>query len=172
MNRSKANSRVHRELVHKPLPETRRRMKSVRQAHTNIEREVRSVLFRLGLRFRVNRIVVPGSRRRADVVFAKSRLAIFIDGCFWHSCPQHKTMPKTNTRWWRAKLAANVKRDRDSDRELRKYGWKVIRVWEHQCTDTVARRVLKALADRKRHSNPNSNAPRARQAHRAKPAPR
>jgi DNA mismatch endonuclease (patch repair protein) len=77
-------------------------------------------------------------RRRVDIVFPRRRIAVFVDGCFWHSCPIHRTVPKTNRDWWVAKLAANEARDRASDAQLQQAGWTVLRFWEHQDSVAVA----------------------------------
>ncbi len=82
---------------------------------------------------------------RPDIVFTRSRLAVFIDGCFWHSCPTHGNQPRTNTDYWRGKLAINVARDRAIDEELAASGWKVLRAWEHEPPANVAASVLEAL---------------------------
>jgi DNA mismatch endonuclease (patch repair protein) len=71
-------------------------------------------------------------RRRADVLFTRRRIAVFVDGCFWHACPLHGTAPQNNGEWWRAKLARNVARDRDTDQRLDDLGWVVLRFWEHE----------------------------------------
>jgi DNA mismatch endonuclease (patch repair protein) len=86
-----------------------------------------------------------GKRRRADVVFTRAKLAVFVDGCFWHGCPTHGTWPKNNAAWWRAKIEANQRRDRDTDRALRQAGWTVFRFWEHTDSKSAARRVRMAL---------------------------
>ena len=88
---------------------------------------------------------VQGLRRRADLVFPRSRLAVYVDGCFWHSCPQHATFPKNNAQWWAEKLAGNVARDRDTDEKLIAAGWTVVRVWEHEAATAAADRVEAAL---------------------------
>src|SRR5687767_7553838 len=88
----------------------KRRMQRTRQKGTSCELTLRSTLHRMGLRFRVQ-WPIPNTRRRADIVFSTARLAIFVDGCFWHCCPKHATWPKANGGWWREKLAANVERD-------------------------------------------------------------
>lgn len=75
---------------------------------------------------------------------------MYLDGCFWHSCPRHHTVPKANREWWVAKLAANVERDRDTDRRLRAAGWKVIRIWEHEDPTDAARRIVAAVGMRSR----------------------
>jgi len=112
-------------------------------AGTSRELQLRRELHRRGLRFRVDRAVpVPGlGRRRCDIVFAPRRVAVFVDGCFWHSCPVHATAPKANSGWWAAKLARNVERDRDTDAKLAEAGWAVIRVWEHEIALEAAERI-------------------------------
>jgi DNA mismatch endonuclease (patch repair protein) len=80
-------------------------------------------------------------RRRADVVFTRARVAVFVDGCFWHRCPEHSTIPTANRAWWIDKLDANVTRDRDTDAQLGAAGWLVIRVWEHEDPVRVADRI-------------------------------
>jgi DNA mismatch endonuclease, patch repair protein len=100
------------------------------------ERAIRSELHRRGLRFRVDRAPVPGFRSRADIVFGPARVAVYVDGCFWHSCPEHGTRPKANAEWWESKLNRNQERDRETDRVLREHGWTVLRIWEHE--DPVA----------------------------------
>ncbi len=87
-------------------------------------------------------------RRRADLVFPRRRVAVYVDGCFWHCCPEHATYPKNNARWWADKLAGNVARDRDTDARLGAAGWLVVRVWEHEDAQVAADRVQAALADR------------------------
>ena len=121
--------------------EALRRMRRQRRRDTAPELLLRRELHRLGLRYRVNRTVLPGVRRRADVVFARARVAVFVDGCFWHSCPQHRTAPRANAQWWTDKLAANVTRDRDTDRRLVGAGWTAVHVWEHENMADAAARV-------------------------------
>jgi DNA mismatch endonuclease (patch repair protein) len=84
---------------------------------------------------------IPGTRRRADLLFRGARVAVFVDGCFWHSCPIHRTSPKANGEWWRQKLEANERRDRDTDALLQKAGWHAVRVWEHEKPSVAAKRV-------------------------------
>jgi DNA mismatch endonuclease (patch repair protein) len=104
-----------------------------KRVDTKPEVALRSALHRLGLRFRKDkRIDLPAMRVRPDVVFVSARVAVYCDGCFWHSCPIHATSPKANADYWRPKLAANVRRDRDCDRALKEAGWQVVRVWEHE----------------------------------------
>jgi DNA mismatch endonuclease (patch repair protein) len=87
---------------------------------------------------------------RPDVVFTKSRIAIFIDGCFWHGCPDHGTMPRANREYWEAKLAANKERDRAVDEALRDAGWNVLRFWAHD-DPVVAAQQVATLAHRLPH---------------------
>lgn len=121
------------------------RMRAARRRDTRPELELRSELHRFGLRFRVHRGIVPGVRRQADIVFGPARVAVFVDGCFWHSCPLHATRAKANAAFWRAKLAENCRRDRDTDARLRTAGWRVIRVWEHENARAAARRIARAV---------------------------
>jgi DNA mismatch endonuclease (patch repair protein) len=103
----------------------------------------------MGLRFRVD-WPLPGTRRRADLAFAKARVAVFVDGCFWHRCPLHATWPKANAEWWRAKIDGNYQRDRDTDARLTALGWRVMRFWEHEPVDSAARAVAEAVRRRQR----------------------
>src|SRR3954447_26495843 len=99
----------------------RRRMERQPRRDTRPELALRRAVWRLGLRYRVDIAPIPG-RRRADLVFTRARVAVYLDGCFWHSCPTHATIPKANREWWVAKLDTNVRRDRDTDRRLAEAG--------------------------------------------------
>ena len=112
----------------------RRRMSTAKRRDTQPELAIRSGLHRAGLRFYVDRPALPaeGRRRRVDIVFPTERVAVFVDGCFWHSCPEHGTVPKNNREWWVDKLATNRRRDADTDRQLIEHGWTVVRIWEHE----------------------------------------
>ena len=112
---------------------------------TPAELALRRLLHRAGLRYRVDYRPVPGIRRKADVVFTRAKVAVFVDGCFWHSCPVHGTWPKANAAWWRDKLEGNETRDRDTDAKLAEAGWTVVRIWEHETPDGAATRVREAL---------------------------
>lgn len=125
----------------------RRRMQATRRRDTPGELALRRALHSLGLRYRVD-VSLPGTRRRADVAFSKAKVAIFVDGCFWHGCPVHGTWPKANAAWWRAKIEANQKRDRDTDRRLRRAGWRVLRFWEHVNATQAAQRVAAKLKEK------------------------
>lgn len=120
-------------------------MKRQGRRDTRPEMSLRRELWRRGLRYRVDTPPLPGLRRRADVVFARARVAVFVDGCFWHLCPDHATAPKANGAWWSAKLGANVARDRDTDRRLAEDGWTVLRIWEHESVVDAADRVERAV---------------------------
>jgi DNA mismatch endonuclease (patch repair protein) len=123
-------------------------MKRQRQRDTAPELALRSRLHRQGLRFRVNH-PLPGLRRRGDIVFPGARVAVFVDGCFWHGCPEHGTWPKRNAEWWRAKIEANRERDRDTDARLAEAGWLAVRVWEHEDARSATRDVTAAVASRR-----------------------
>lgn len=127
----------------------RRRMKRQARRDTKPELELRSILHRRGLRYRVDRRVIRAVRSRADLVFGPTRVAVFVDGCFWHACPWHGTLPRKNGAWWREKLAGNRVRDRRTDRILREAGWVVIRVWEHQDMEKAATRVETVVRGRR-----------------------
>lgn len=116
-------------------------MRAQRERDTGIERALRSLLHRQGLRFRVHRRVLAGLRREVDLVLPRSRVAVFVDGCFWHGCPHHGTWPKNNGTFWKAKIMGNMERDRDTDQRLEAAGWKVVRVWEHELAADAAERI-------------------------------
>ncbi|MEJ1089052.1 very short patch repair endonuclease [Microbacterium sp. Mu-80] len=110
----------------------RRNMKANRRRDTRPELALRSALHQAGYRYRCDlRIDLAGGRVRPDVVFTRRRVAIFVDGCFWHCCPIHGSRPKINEDYWSPKLLKNVERDRRNDTLLESAGWKVIRIWEH-----------------------------------------
>lgn len=119
-------------------PAVSARMSVARRRDTAPEVALRRALHARGLRYRVG-YPVPGNRRRTiDVAFTRARVAVFVDGCFWHGCPDHGTQPRANASWWQTKLAANAARDRDTDRVLADAGWTVVRVWEHEDPRTAA----------------------------------
>lgn len=127
------------------------RMRSTRGRDTVAELAVREALARLGITaYEVDRSPLPGARRRADLVFEGARVAVYVDGCFWHGCPEHGTWPKRNAEWWREKIEANRRRDRDTDARLRAAGWAVVRVWEHEEPTAAAGRVGCVLGEARR----------------------
>ncbi|MEU8599819.1 very short patch repair endonuclease [Streptomyces parvulus] len=106
---------------------------------------VRRLLHASGMRYRVN-VPVPGMPRRTiDIVFPRTKVAVFLDGCFWHGCPQHATHPKANAEWWRTKLDKNMARDAETTAHLQQEGWTVLRFWEHEVPETVAKKVREAV---------------------------
>jgi DNA mismatch endonuclease, patch repair protein len=122
-------------------PDASRRMRRVRQKNTDAESALRRELHALGLRYRVQVPVLTKPRRVADIVFVGPRVAVFVDGCFWHGCPSHATWPKNNADFWRAKIVTNQQRDRDTDSRLRADGWEVVRVWAHEAPREAASKV-------------------------------
>ena len=127
-------------------------MVSQRRRDTAPEVALRRVLHRRGLRFRVDAPVPAGIRRRADVVFPTGRLAVYVDGCFWHGCDVHARSSKTNAGWWARKIAVNKARDQETDARLLAQGWTVVRVWEHEDPEPAADRIAAALARASRTS--------------------
>ncbi len=123
-------------------------MRHQRRRDTAPELALRRELHRRGRQFFVDRPPLRGVRRRADLVFPTPRVAVFVDGCFWHACPEHGRIPHSNNGWWREKLAGNAARDRDTDERLSVNGWRVVRVWEHEEMSAAADRVEVALGSR------------------------
>ncbi len=127
-------------------------MQQQRTRDTAPELAVRRRLHAAGLRYRVDVIVLPDVRRRADIVFSGPRVAVYIDGCFWHGCPDHgNPRPAANGWYWPDKIMRNRERDADTDRRLREAGWQVIRVWEHEPADSVSAAVQSAVRRRREH---------------------
>lgn len=124
---------------------SRRTMLANRRRDTSPELAVRRRLHAAGLRYRVD-FPPLGGRRRADIVFTKQRIAVFVDGCFWHGCPQHATTPKRNAEYWVPKLHRNAQRDRETDLMLREAGWTSLRFWEHEPPESVASSIARAVS--------------------------
>ena len=122
------------------------RMSRQRRRDTAPEVALRRILHARGRRFRVDAPLPGLPRRRADILFSRAKVAVFVDGCFWHSCPEHATRPANNADWWAQKLRRNVERDRETDRHLAELGWTAIRVWEHENAAAAADRVCEALS--------------------------
>ena len=130
-----------------------------RRRDTAIEVAVRRRLHRVGLRYRVDYAPNPAQRRRrADIVFPKLRIAIYIDGCFWHGCPEHYTPPKSNAEYWHPKIARNRARDAETSDSLRSLGWLVLRYWEHENADSIAEQVANEVRRQQRSSRPAGQA--------------
>lgn len=138
-------------------------MAAVRRRDTKPELQLRRALHAAGLRYRVDhRLDLPGGRVRPDLVFTRRKVAVYVHGCFWHSCPEHRTKPVDNGDFWAAKLSRTVERDRAHVTTLEAAGWTVLTVWEHEPSADAAARVLDAVhsspgsadtADRRRHAD-------------------
>lgn len=121
--------------------EASRRMARVRQKGTDVELALRRALHAKGLRYRLHVPLLSKPRRVPDIVFPRRKVAVFVDGCFWHGCPQHASWPKSNAQFWRDKIETNMARDADTDRRLHELGWRVVRVWAHEAADEAAKRI-------------------------------
>lgn len=129
-----------------PTPAVRRRMRATPQRNTSAELAVRRLLHSHGYRYRVNLSPIAGLRSRADIVFTKHKIAIYIDGCFWHACPLHASWPKKNPQFWKSKIQENIRRDHRVQQELINSGWTVLRFWEHESPQLVVTRIENELA--------------------------
>lgn len=124
-------------------------MQGNRPRDTKPELAVRRAAFALGLRYRVGRKPLADHRRTADLVFPRARVAVFIDGCFWHGCPAHGSQPKANVDYWEPKLARNRERDAETDDLLRVAGWVPLRFWAHEDPASVAVQIAEVVAARR-----------------------
>jgi DNA mismatch endonuclease (patch repair protein) len=125
--------------------------KSNRKVDSGPEVKLRSCLYSAGLRYRKNpAIKYQGGCVRPDIAFPGHKLAVFLDGCFWHDCPVHGSRPRSNSAYWEGKLAHNVERDRAVDRALEEAGWCVLRIWEHQDLAEAVEIVKNSLKARAR----------------------
>jgi DNA mismatch endonuclease (patch repair protein) len=120
-------------------------MQRQRTRDTAPELALRSVVHRAGLRYRIDVRPLPMLRRKADLVFTKARVAVFVDGCFWHGCPVHGGQPRANAQWWRAKLNRTQARDAETTERLLEEGWRVVRVWEHEPPQDAAARIVEVV---------------------------
>lgn len=128
----------------------RTRMSAQRSKDTGPEVAVRRLLHRAGLRYRTHVAPLPGLRRQADLVFGPARVAVFIDGCFWHGCPEHgRRRHRVNDWYWPEKIERNRRRDADTDTRLRAAGWLPIRIWEHEDPVIASERISKAVLSRR-----------------------
>jgi DNA mismatch endonuclease (patch repair protein) len=124
-------------------------MRRTRRSGTRPEMALRRALHRRGLRFVVDRPVPGGTGVGASTsCCAARRVAVFVDGCFWHSCPEHSHLPKTNPSWWRLKFRGIARRDRDTDTQLVAAGWLAVRIWEHEDPVEAARAIEQLVRDR------------------------
>jgi DNA mismatch endonuclease (patch repair protein) len=126
-----------------------------RRRDTGPEIAIRRAAHARGLRYRVC-AALPGTRRSADLLFTRAKVAVFVDGCFWHGCPEHGTQPKRNASWWADKIATNVRRDRDTDSHLAATGWEVVRIWSHEPAEQAVDRIAKTVARRKLIRSPST----------------
>jgi len=139
------------QVLRDPPPPSSPRARNVmlgNRSESERERELRSALHRRGHRFRKHYAPVTGLRCRPDIVFLSARLAVFVDGCFWHRCPMHGTEAKANGAWWRVKLDSNVARDRRNDAALARAGWRTIRLWAHEPLEVMIASVERAVFER------------------------
>lgn len=130
-------------------PAVRLRMMRQPSRNTPIEVAFRRILHARGLRFRIHRRPLPGIPRTADVVFGPSRVAVYVDGCFWHGCPEHYMKPLSNPGYWLPKIEGNRRRDVDTDARLTAAGWLAFRVWEHENLEEAADRLEAVIASRR-----------------------
>jgi DNA mismatch endonuclease (patch repair protein) len=126
-----------------------RRMRNTPSRDTPAELALRRLLHAKGLRYRVDARPMKSLRRKADIVFGPAKVAVFVDGCFWHNCPEHGSAPKANAEWWADKLRTNVERDRDTDAQLSAEGWRVLRFWEHESPGAAADLIAQVVAERR-----------------------
>lgn len=124
-------------------------MSRVRQKDTKAELTLRAELHKRGLRYRVNHVVSQKPRRTADIAFTKLKVAVFVDGCFWHGCPRHATWPKSNAAFWREKIMRNMARDAETTTLLEAAGWTVVRIWSHVSAGEASDIVSRVIEERK-----------------------
>jgi DNA mismatch endonuclease, patch repair protein len=123
-------------------------MQAAKPRDTAAELAIRLLLHRKGLRYRVDSKPLKDVNRRADIVFRSAKVAIFVDGCFWHGCPVHGTQAKANAEFWRMKIERNQQRDAETTTQLEKAGWKVIRIWEHENPQEASEKIYNIIVSR------------------------
>ncbi|WP_344232195.1 very short patch repair endonuclease [Kribbella hippodromi] len=134
-------------------PGRSRNMQAIRRVNTKPEVRLRSALHRCGYRFRKDLSIYTSARRvRPDIVFTARKVAVFVDGCFWHCCPEHGRQPAVNSQYWSPKLQRNVDRDRLANAALIHDGWSVVRIWEHESVSDAVAKVIAALGGERRAS--------------------
>ena len=149
--------------------ETSSRMRRQRRRDTGPELELRKAIRSHGFGYRIHIRPRSDVSREADIVFVGSMVAVFVDGCFWHGCPEHATWPRSNAGFWRDKIERNRERDLETDRLLGDAGWKVVRVWEHETTLLAVERVLAAVVSRRGQHAPRSDQSGVRRPSRQQP---
>lgn len=125
-----------------------KRMQAAKPRDTAPEKALRSALHRKGLRFRIDQKPIKELNRKADIIFRSVRVAVFVDGCFWHGCPIHGTQAKANAEFWKNKIEQNRARDLDTNKQLKKAGWRIVRVWEHEDPEKASRKIYKLVGKR------------------------
>lgn len=126
-------------------------MARVRQKGTRAELNLRKALHAQGLRYRLHVPLLAKPRRIADIVFPATKIAVFVDGCFWHGCPEHASWPKSNADFWRQKIETNRSRDADTDQRLQALGWVSVRIWEHEDANHAASRIAELVRARRKN---------------------
>lgn len=126
-----------------------KRMQAAKPRDTAPEKALRSSLHNRGLRFRVDQKIIKDLNRKADIVFRSAKVAVFVDGCFWHGCPIHGTSAKANAKFWKNKIERNQARDLDTNSRLKKAGWRIVRVWEHEDPEKTSQKILRLIVKRK-----------------------
>jgi DNA mismatch endonuclease (patch repair protein) len=139
-------------------PAVRRVMQGNKSRDTKPEVAVRSAVHALGMRYRVSARPLRDLRRTADLVFRNARVAVFVDGCFWHGCPQHHAPPKTNADYWATKIRGNKTRDENTTERLRQEGWTVLRFWSHEEPLSVAKQIAGVVATNRRAASRSQEA--------------
>ena len=139
--------------IRNPIPSSEaalKRMRAAKPRDTAPEKALRSELHKRGLRYRIDVKPVKELNRRADIVFRSAKVAVFVDGCFWHGCLIHGTQAKANAEFWKNKIKQNQVRDEDTNKRLKKAGWRVIRVWEHENPEKASEKIYNIIMKRKR----------------------
>lgn len=126
----------------------RRSMQSNKGRDTKPELAIRRLLHARGLRYRVSSRPLPDVRRTADIVFTRLKVAVFVDGCFWHGCREHHTVAATNAEYWADKVRRNRERDQETDQLLRDAGWLPVRIWEHEDPTSAASQIVALVRSR------------------------
>lgn len=134
-------------------PGRRANMQANRRRDTAPEMAVRRLVHARGFRYRVDFPPLARLNRRADLVFTRAQVAVFIDGCYWHGCSEHSSIPRTNVEYWGPKISRNRARDEDTDQQLRDAGWTVVRMWEHEPSERIAAVVMETVAAARRRQD-------------------
>ena len=148
----KSNEKAKRR-IRNPVPSSAaalKRMQAAKPNDTAPEKALRSILHKKGLRYQVDTRPVKELNRRADIVFRSVKVAIFVDGCFWHGCPIHGTQAKANAEFWKNKIKQNQLRDTNTNKQLKKAGWRVVRAWEHEDSRKTAEKIYSIVMKRRR----------------------